>query len=731
MMDEIYEKLLRLGYAEEIFGDLKKTKQTGPDQFVACCPFHEDKNPSFSYSTTIPVWTCFAGCGSGNWQTYLERRMGFDATKAIAYLAKAAGVELSELENLDLYQESRERRIVREAFVFFREELKNPKNAEVLEYLQDRGFNTNDIDAMQLGCYPGGKQLNEYLRKKGFSLSEIKKVFIWIEARDAYKLVIPQKDRFGITYGFVGRLIDPKATKNKYKPHTVGLTKESVFNLHSVRGHQNAIIVEGYFDALLPQSRSLGPVVAVTKATLSEDQVKSLLDLGVSQVTLCFDADDAGRRGMQGAVELCTRMQLTCFVSDLRDEKAKDPTEFVVKYGAMDLERKFQEAQLGTDWLANSLVAEADLTNPKIREAFVKRALEFSAKNLPKNSREKGRYLNIIAQALGVNSNALLQEEKKYLIPGLSKGSTQASEQPSDLTEFLRFKQDRDAKRSNGLLGHKAGLFQQLERNTSGIQPGFYIIAADTNVGKTALLTNLFLETVFSNSEIIGIYVSLDDGRETIINRFLSILSGIDLVSVQLAQESSDAQQRLTNSYEVLQNLADSGRFDLRDISQITSIDQVETLIRGHVGERQVLVAIDGLYNLQVDAKSQGMREENIQRALEIKRLVDTYQIPIIATGELRKKQADDRSSVPTIHDLMETGKFAYNANLVWLLYPRSPGTFGKEPEPYLVLDYVKNKLSHFKGQQVLKFSKSIGKLSEVRTPSLKLLPKNGQEKED
>lgn len=339
--------------------------------------------------------------------------------------------------------------------------------------------------------------------------------------------------------------------------------------------------------------------------------------------------------------------------------------------------------------------------------------------------------MKIIAAALDTTVNALYDEERKYLAPGLPSGVSRGIEKPSGLVDFLHFKKERDSKRTTGLLGHKAGLFQQLEKNTSGIQPGFYIIAADTNVGKTALLTNLFLETILTNKEITGLYLTLDDGRDTIINRFLSILSGIDLVSVQLAQENSDSKTKINNSYEVLNELAWAGRLDLRELSQISNIEQLEDLIQYYTMDRQLIVAIDGLYNLQVSSKSQGMREDNIQRAFEVKRLVDTYNIPIITTGELRKKQPDDRNSVPTIHDLMETGKFSYNANLVWLLYPRNNGTFGKEGEPLLVLDYAKNKLSHFKGQQLLKFTKSIGRLSEVKTPELKLLPKDGQEKGD
>ncbi len=98
-------------------------------------------------------------------------------------------------------------------------------------------------------------------------------------------------------------------------------------------------------------------------------------------------------------------------------------------------------------------------------------------------------------------------------------------------------------------------------------------------------------------------------------------------------------------------------------------------------------------------------RWENIERANRLKDLVSNYKIPVIRTSELRKRdQSQGVDKPPTSHDLMETGKFAYNANLVLLLYPEKWERYDDEDEPILRMKYAKNRLSHYRGEDGLKF---------------------------
>ena len=209
-------------------------------------------------------------------------------------------------------------------------------------------------------------------------------------------------------------------------------------------------------------------------------------------------------------------------------------------------------------------------------------------------------------------------------------------------------------------------------------------------------------------------YFSLDDSKDVIINRLLGIISNIDLNQVQRKQNNLTDQQILKNAYDKLITFAQNRRIHIKDLSEVTHINHLEVVIR-EIANENLFVGIDGLFNLEVDRNGGGIREENIERANKLKTLVDTYQIPIICTGELRKKTKDEsKNKRPSVSDIMETGKFGYNANIIWLL---SPDDFDATKINFntdnLKLDYAKNKLSHFKGYQDMIFRKNKGIVEE------------------
>lgn len=285
------------------------------------------------------------------------------------------------------------------------------------------------------------------------------------------------------------------------------------------------------------------------------------------------------------------------------------------------------------------------------------------------------------------------------------------------LSEFLEQKQKADRERkSSDLLGFGGSKFLQICKDIDGIQPGFYILGAHTNIGKTAFLTNLFHDILKTNPHVRGIYFSLDDSKNVIVNRLLAIVADVPLNRAQRGEDVDKA-------YDELAALANAGRIDLKDQSDIYDISSLELEIR-EKADSNLLVMIDGLYNLDVGGASGNIREVNIDRANKIKALADAYNIPIIVTGELRKRAKDESPSrLPTVDDLMETGKFAYNANLVWLLYPdpdeikNNSEYFNQQDEPVLHLEFEKNKLSDFKAIRRLKFIRAKGIIEELKLP--------------
>lgn len=291
------------------------------------------------------------------------------------------------------------------------------------------------------------------------------------------------------------------------------------------------------------------------------------------------------------------------------------------------------------------------------------------------------------------------------------------------LTKQLTEKYERDANRDyDKPLGYELTRFKTLSRNVDGIQPGFYIVAGPTNTGKTSFLCNLCLDLLDTNPELTGIYFSMDDSRDVILNRLLSIKTGIPLNKVQRRQSTDRHDSMLREGYGYLSGLAKDERLFIRDMSEIHDIQTLEVEIKRRL-KGPLFVIIDALYNLEVGLEGD-QRKENIERANRLKALSNTYQIPVLTTGELLKgstrqtiQQKDGKKTsvgkIPTIHDLMETGKFAYNANLVLMIYPEKWDDYDNEDEPIMRLKYEKNKLSHYRGYQELIFTRKTGELTE------------------
>ena len=274
------------------------------------------------------------------------------------------------------------------------------------------------------------------------------------------------------------------------------------------------------------------------------------------------------------------------------------------------------------------------------------------------------------------------------------------------------FSQD-DRRDPNKLLGFPLTKFKTLAENIDGVQPGFYLLGAESNVGKTAFLTNLTMDVIETNRDVNVIYFSLDDSINYTVYRFISILSGLGINEIRKPKglPSSD-KELLDKKREIFLKMIGNRRLILKDIEKVQHIKQLEAEIKNIADKSNLVVFVDGLYNLEVGERFKSIREENIERARKVKYLVDAFRIPIFATGELRKKtQEQSKDKAPTMHDIMESSKYAYNANIVWMLYGKSDELKSSIPE--LTLEYAKNKLSAYKGEQKLFFTRSIGKMEE------------------
>lgn len=283
------------------------------------------------------------------------------------------------------------------------------------------------------------------------------------------------------------------------------------------------------------------------------------------------------------------------------------------------------------------------------------------------------------------------------------------------LKQYLDDKYKREFLRtSKSLLGYNLTRFPDFARNLDGIQPGLYILGAETSVGKTAFMTNILLDLLQTNINVKGIYFSFDDNKDVIINRFLSLLTAIEINRVQIPHALPEVMLNIltSNGYSCLKEWADTGRLDILDMSDVHNFDELNEVIYAKRNQ-QLVVCIDGIHNINISHNSITHREQNVLRANKLKWLRDTYRIPLICSGEIKRKDSKTSMDHPTCNDILESSKFAYNANVVLMLHPENFALFKESTESHLMLYFEKNKISAFKGKQRLYFMKNNGRLLE------------------
>ncbi|TVL97419.1 MAG: hypothetical protein CV087_22330 [Candidatus Brocadia sp. WS118] len=735
------------------------------DYQLGNCPTGHPSDGGKCFGINIPqnYFHCFSCEIAGDVIRLVEIAKQCDFKEALRWLAENFRPDLvSKLENYKGSRDEGEDQYYRYAALYellFEQGKKllfEPDGADALAYLvNERRYAPDKIKQTDLIYFPEDKEIRNYLSQAHPAMKEI------IDAMplqgyqgDKFRLAFPYRDRRGVITGFVKRSIDPNAPKNERWDSTKGLRKHDLFGLHNCKGKETLVIVEGYPDALYFPALGMDNVVAVGQGQLSKKHLEGLRAFGVKRVILAFDNDNVGPENTEKAVKLLEdESDIDVYVIDPPLLGAhKDPDE-LVKAGGIDAFRKLVEnPQKAFEWKFDKIIAKYDLTNSMQRDQALYELFD-NAEGI-RNAIDKDLYSQRAAKEFGFSEEAfeeafakyrekkareqLSKEYKKTLrkseqllaegdLEGLQHHLSDSNhslrvkldkfngKSTQSLADFLSEKQEREKLINPGdLLGYRLGHFKNVCENLEGIQSGLYILAADTNVGKTAFVVSLCLDMLESNPELNALYFSLDDNKKVISNRFLSAISGLGINKVKHKQKIIADQNELDSAYEKLIEWSNQKRLDILDISEVMEFDTVESIIRERSGEKLV-VFMDGLFNLDVGGNENGgIREENIDRANKLKQIVDIYDIPVITTGEIRKAQSSKKKRVPTKDDLMETGKFAYNANLVWVLYPDDAEKFRMEDEPVIVLSYEKNKISGFKGHQKLTFMRKQGRFEEV-----------------
>ncbi len=431
-MDEatqIREKMDLVSFISEYI-PLKKMGRN----FKALCPFHNESTPSFVVSPERQIWHCFGCAKGGDAFTFLMEYENLEFPEALRILAKKTGIVLKETGFKSGQYSEKEKifainNLALKFYHYILTEHAVGKNA--LSYLMDKRKLTKQIiKTYELGFSPNtGRALSDYLiKKKGYKNKDLVLSGISFERNgriyDFFKnrIIFPLFDHRGNVVGFSGRSMDDKEMP-KYintKETSVYHKGSMFFGLNSakeeIKNKQDAIIVEGEFDAIALFTEGFKNVVAIKGTALTENQV-NLLSRFTPKVTLCLDMDNAGFEATKRSLEVIEKKGLTTSIITLKD--GKDPDE-AVKKNPLDFKKAVKESLGVYDYLMSIFLEKNNRKTADGKKNITDNLLPLLA-NIS-NEIVKEHYLKKLSSELDISFESLLKEINK-----LSKTSAEDS----------------------------------------------------------------------------------------------------------------------------------------------------------------------------------------------------------------------------------------------------------------------------------------------------------------
>jgi len=334
----------------DVIGERLALTRKGKD-YVALCPFHDDHKPSLSVSQSKQIFKCWACGAGGDAIKFVQMFHRVDFREALSMLAERAGVQIGAAGSSD-EAGAREREQLRQVLAwaakhFQRNLRETPGGRKATEYARGRGFSDEDIERFGLGyAASAGEDWTDLLAAAGrskLSAELLEQVGLVARSKQGRhydrfrdRLMFPIADPQGRVVGFGGRTLCGDDAKYLNSPETPLFNKSRIlFGLdmarRAIETQREAIVVEGYTDALLLGSRGVDNVVAPLGTALTDAQVQ-LLRRSADRFVMCFDGDEAGMNAADRAVEIALRQRVDVRVAVMPE--GEDPADCVIRRGA-------------------------------------------------------------------------------------------------------------------------------------------------------------------------------------------------------------------------------------------------------------------------------------------------------------------------------------------------------------------------------------------------------------
>ena len=424
--EELIEEIRSNNDIVDVISGYVTLKRSGRN-FFGLCPFHKEKSPSFAVSPDKQIFHCF-GCGAGgNVIHFISKIEGLDFKDTLELLANRIGMELP---SLDSYEDDKTAKLKKRVYEineiaarFYHENLYKPTSKIAQDYIKKRKLDNRTLKAFLIGYSGNFNELYLLLKQKGFTVEEMLASSLIKKTQEGgfvdsfrKRLMFPIQDVRDRVIAFGGRVLDDSKPKYINSPENIVYSKgRNLFGLNVAKKHdtKKIIIVEGYMDAISLYQRGITNVVASLGTAMTEAQGR-LLRRHSEQVILGYDADGAGQAAILRGMEIL--QNLGCDIRVLQIEGAKDPDEYVVKYGPERFQKCVDNSISLVEFKVKILKKELNIENTNDKIKFLNEIAKILAKI--SNQMEREIYISKLSKEYQISQEAIQAEVNKLLFAG-------------------------------------------------------------------------------------------------------------------------------------------------------------------------------------------------------------------------------------------------------------------------------------------------------------------------
>ena len=431
--EDLIEEVISQNDIVDVISEYVPLKKSGRN-FMGLCPFHREKTPSFCVSMDKQIYKCFGCSEGGNVISFVMKLENLDFWDSVEYLAERAHVDLERFEVRTFSNKNQEARkdlkdtlfkINKEVGIYYHNNLMEELNApssRVKDYVKKREFDINTIKKFGIGYATGRVPLYDHLIKLGFKEEDILKTGIILKNekgkiydRFFNRLMFPIFDVRDRIIAFGGRVLDNSLPKYVNSPENdIYFKGKNLYALNFAKREKldNIIIVEGYMDAIALQKSGFTNAVASLGTALTENQAR-LIKKYTDNVIIGYDQDGAGQEATLRGLDILVSKGLKVKVLILDKPDAKDPDEYINKYGKERFKNCIDNCISLVEFKISKLEKELNENDIDSKINFLTEVSNILAKI--DNTIERDIYIDKISTKYNMGSGPILKEVEKRI----------------------------------------------------------------------------------------------------------------------------------------------------------------------------------------------------------------------------------------------------------------------------------------------------------------------------